>query len=73
MKLSISKYTVNFFIAVLYLILGPLIILKYSIWVDKADMRLMLFGLAVIVYGIFRGYRAYRDYQSQKEDQDEME
>ena len=73
MKLGISKYTVNFVVAVLYLVLGSFIILKYSVWVDKPDMRLMLFGIAVIAYGIFRGYRAYKDSQSQKEDQDEME
>ena len=73
MKLSISKYTVNFFIAVLYLVLGSFIILKYSVWEEKPDMRLTFFGIAVIAYGIFRGYRAYRDYQSQKEDQNEME
>ena len=73
MKLGISKYTVSFFVAVLYLVLGPFIILKYSVWAEKPDMRLVLFGIAVIAYGIFRGYRAYLDYQSQKEEQDDNE
>lgn len=73
MKIGISRYTVNFFVSLLYLVLGILIILKYSVWEDRPDIRFMLFGIAVIAYGIYRGYRAYRDYQTQKEEQDEME
>jgi len=58
---------------VLYLVMGTLIILKYAVWEDQPDMRLSLFGVAVIGYGLFRGYRAYSDYQSQREDSHEME
>ena len=73
MKLSIPKYYVNYFVAVMYLLLGILILLKYSVGQDKPDVWLSLFGVVVIVYGIFRGHRAYREYESEKEDQDEME
>ena len=73
MKIGISKYTVSFFVSLLYLVLGTFIILKYLVWEDKTDIRFTFFGIAVIAYGLFRGYRAYREYQSQKENQDEME
>lgn len=73
MKVRFSKYWVNIFIMILYLVMGMLIILRYSVWQDQSDIKLSLFGVVVIIYGIFRGYRAYKVYQSQKEEQDEKE
>ena len=73
MKLRIPKYFLSFCVVVLYLVSGFLVLLKYSVGQETPDMRLSLFGVVVMAYGIFRGYRAYKEYQSQKEDQDEME
>lgn len=58
---------------VMYLLLGVLILLKYSVGQDKPDVWMSLFGVVVLVYGLFRGYRTYREYESEKEEQDEME
>lgn len=71
MKFRVSKFLYSFFVVVLYLVSGFLVLLKYSVWREEPDMRLSLFGVAVMMYGLFRGYRAYRAYQSEKEDQDE--
>ena len=71
MKFKISKFIYSFFVVVLYLVTGFLVLLKYSVWQEEPSMRLSLFGIAVIIYGLFRGYRGYREYQSQKEEQDE--
>lgn len=71
MKFKISKFIYSFFVVVLYLVSGFLVLLKYSVWQEKPSMRLSLFGIAVIIYGLFRGYRGYREYQSEKEEQDE--
>lgn len=73
MKLRVPRYSISFFIMVLYLVMGSLIILKYSVGQEEPDMRLALFGAVVIIYGIYRGYRAYKDYQTEKEEQNETE
>ena len=73
MKLKIPKYFLSLCVVCLYLVLGFLVLLKYSVGQGEPDIRFSLFGVVVIAYGIFRGYRAYKEYQIQKEDQDEME
>ena len=71
MKLKISKFLYSFFVVVLYLVSGFLVLLKYSVWHEEPSMRLSLFGVAVIIYGLFRGYRGYREYKNEKAEQDE--
>jgi len=71
MKLRVTKYSVSFFIVILYLVMGSFVVWKYSIGQKEPDLKLSLFGFAIIAYGLFRGYRAYKDYQSQQEEQDE--
>ncbi|HET6560217.1 MAG TPA: hypothetical protein VFG54_23010 [Prolixibacteraceae bacterium] len=56
---------------VLYLVSGFLVLLKYSVWREEPDMRLSLFGVVVMIYGLFRGYRGYREYKELQEDRDE--
>lgn len=73
MKLRIPKYYLSFCVVIFYLVSGFLVLLKFSVGQETSDMRLPLFGVVVMAYGIFRGYRAYKEYQSQKEDQNEME
>jgi hypothetical protein len=71
MKFKISKFLYSFFVVVLYLVSGLLVLLKYSVWQEEPSMRLSLFGIAVMIYGLFRGYRGYREYQNQKKEQNE--
>lgn len=63
------KVLYSFFILVLYLLLGILIILKFLVWQEVPSVGLSLFGVVVIAYGFFRWYRAYRAYQSENEDE----
>ena len=71
MKFRVSKFLYSFFVVVLYLVSGFLVLLKYSVWREEPDMRLSLFGVAVMLYGLFRGYRGYKEYKELQEDQDE--
>ena len=73
MKLRIPKYFLSLCVVCIYLVLGFFVLLKYSVGQEEPDIRFSIFGVVVIAYGIFRGYRTYREYQTQKEDQDEME
>jgi len=68
MKIRVIKSLYSFFIVVIYLVLGSLVILKYSVWQEEPSMSLASFGLVVIAYGLFRGYRAYREYKTLKEE-----
>lgn len=71
MKFRVSKFLYSFFVVVLYLVSGFLVLLKYSVWREEPDMRLSLFGVVVILYGLFRGYRGYKEYKELQEDQDD--
>jgi len=73
MKFRVSKFLYSFFVVVLYLVCGFLVILKYSVWREEPDMRLCLFGGAVIIYGLFRGYRGYLEYKEQKKEEEQDE
>ena len=44
--------------------------MKYLVWQEVPSFGMAFFGVAVIAYGIFRGYRAYK---TSKEEQDEVE
>lgn len=69
MKLKNSKILYSLFILVLYLVLGTLLMLKYLVWQEVPSLSHALFGFVVIAYGVFRGYRAYKAYQTEKEDE----
>ena len=72
MKLRISKILYSLLIVVLYLTFGILLLLKYLVWQKIPDISLSIFGILVIIYGLFRGYRGYRAYQKEKEEQNEI-
>lgn len=63
MKLSIPKAFYNFFVVALYVIAGIFLIYNYFYMQEVPDLRMILFAFAVIAYGIYRGYRAYKDYK----------
>ena len=71
MKLNISKVYYSFFIVVLYFFLGILLLYKYVIWQEVPDYRMAGFAVVVFGYGIFRGYRIYREYKRTKEEEND--
>ncbi|MBV5315955.1 MAG: hypothetical protein JZU47_21830 [Prolixibacteraceae bacterium] len=71
MKLKISKGIYNFFVVVLYFLCGILLLFKYLFWQEVPDIRMAAFGIVVLGYGAFRGYRAYRDYKINDEETDQ--
>ena len=73
MKLRISKILYSLLIVVLYLTFGILLLLKYLVWQEVPSISLSIFGVFVIIYGLFRGYRGYKAYQTEKEEQNEMQ
>lgn len=50
-------------IVVLYFVFGTLLIFKYLIWQEVPNLSLVAFGVVVLLYGGFRAYRTYRDFQ----------
>ena len=72
MKLKVSKILYSLIIMVLYLVSGILLILKNLVWQEVPDTGMTVFGVVVIGYGLFRGYRAWQAYQISKDDQDEL-
>ena len=64
MKLKISKVLYSFFIVVLYFLFGVLLLFKYLVWQEVPDIRMAAFGIVVLAYGAFRGYRVYREYKT---------
>jgi predicted negative regulator of RcsB-dependent stress response len=73
MKIKLSKNLFGFFVMFLYLMLGILFILNYSVWQDVPSISLSLFGVVIIAYGLFRGYRSYKAIQIENNEQDEIE
>lgn len=73
MKLNNIKFLYSFFILILYLGLGILLLLKYLVWQEVPNVLMASFGIVVMAYGLFRGYRAYRMYQKSNEELDESE
>lgn len=72
MKLGISKVFYSSVVAVIYLLAGIFLLLKYFLWLEVRNISFAIFGVAIIGYGIFRGYRAYLDYKISKEEEDEL-
>ena len=73
MKTLNPKLIYSFLILVLYAVSGILLLVKYLIWQEVPDWRLGAFGLVVIGYGIFRGYRVWNEYLRNKETDREDE
>jgi predicted membrane chloride channel (bestrophin family) len=67
------KIVYGFFVLVLYLMLGILLLLKFLVWQEVPSFRMASFAIVVIAYGIFRGYRTYKEYQTFNEELDEVE
>lgn len=57
------KIIYSIVIVVLYFVFGTLLIFKYSIWQEVPNFSLVAFGVVVILYGVFRAYRTYRNFQ----------
>jgi predicted membrane protein len=73
MNLRVLKSLYSFFVTALYLVFGFYLLLKYFFWQEEPSISFSVFGLFVLIYGFFRGYRAFKTYQSEKEDEDEIE
>jgi hypothetical protein len=70
MKLKFSKVLYNSIVVILYFVFGTLLLLRYLVWQEAPDFRMAAFGFAVLGYGAFRGYRAYREYKTNDEETD---
>jgi hypothetical protein len=68
MKLKISKILYSFIVMILYFLCGILLLLKYMVWQEVPDIRMAAFGVVVLGYGAFRGFRAYREYKTKDEE-----
>jgi uncharacterized membrane protein len=66
MKIKVSKVLYNSIVVVLYFLFGILLLFKYLVWQEVPDIRMAVFGIVVLVYGTFRGYRAYREYKNER-------
>jgi hypothetical protein len=73
MKLNFSKVLYGFIVMVLYLVIGIFTLLKFWILQDEPNSTMIFFGIAVILYGLFRGYRSYIVSQTPKDEMDEVE
>ena len=52
---------------------GILLLYKYLVWQEVPSVGMASFGIVVILYGFFRGYRGYKAYLTSKKEQDEIE
>jgi len=73
MKLDFSKVLYGYVIMALYLMVGAFCLVKYWIMQDKPNGTMVFFGVAVILYGLFRGYRSYKASQTPNDEMDEDE
>jgi len=73
MKLNFTKVIYGFVVMALYLIIGAFALLKYVFWSDQKNIGMIIFGVVVILYGLFRGYRSYTAAQITKDEKDEYE
>ncbi len=71
MKLGIAKIIYALFIAVMYIVFGILLLLKYLVWQKEPNISIGLFGIVMVGYGIFRGYRGYKSYNDSIEKQED--
>jgi len=65
------KFLYRFLISVIYFLFGTLLLLKYLVWQEVPSFSIALFGVVVMAYGFFRGYRAYMAYKIAKDEQDD--
>lgn len=72
MKIKVSKNLYDLLVMVLYLVLGTLFLLKYSVWEEVPSISLSLFSVVVIIYGLFRGYRGYKAFKIEKDDRNNI-
>jgi hypothetical protein len=73
MKLNFSKVLYGFVVMTLYLIVGIFTLLKFWYFQDEPNYTMVFFGAAVILYGLFRGYRSYIASQIPNDERDENE
>lgn len=66
MKIKVSKVLYNSIVVVLYFLFGILLLFKYLVWQEVPDIRMAVFGIVVLAYGTFRGYRAYQEYKNER-------
>lgn len=66
MKIKVSKVLYNSIVVVLYFLFGILLLFKYLVWQEVPDIRMAVFGIVVLAYGTFRGYRAHREYKNER-------
>jgi len=73
MKLNITKVAYGFVVMALYLMIGTFALMKYVFWTGESNIGMAVFGVVVILYGLFRGYRSYKASQVPTDEQDEVE
>jgi hypothetical protein len=73
MKLNFSKVLYGFVVMALYLIIGIFTLLKFWYFQSEPNSTMVFFGIAVILYGLYRGYRSYMASQTPNDEMDEDE
>ena len=74
MKLNITtKVIYGFVVMALYLMIGAFALTKYLFWNENPNIGMTIFGVVVILYGLYRGYRSYTAAQLAKDEKDENE
>jgi hypothetical protein len=70
MKVNFTKVIYGFIVMALYLMIGAFALTKYWILSDQKNTGMIIFGLVVILYGLYRGYRSYAAAQIAKNEKD---
>jgi hypothetical protein len=70
MKLNFSKVLYGFVVMALYLVIGVFTLVKFWLLQDEPNYSMVAFGVLIIVYGIYRGYRSYIASQTPKDEID---
>lgn len=73
MKLNFSKVLYGFIVMTLYLVIGIFTLIKFWYLQKEFNFTMVFFGVAVILYGLFRGYRSYMASQIPNDERDEDE
>jgi len=73
MKLNFTKVIYGFVIMALYLIIGIFVLVKNLFGHEQSNTGMVIFGVVVIIYGLYRGYRSYKSGQTQNDEKDEVE
>ena len=53
--------------------IGTFALVKYLVWTEQPNTGMVIFGVVVILYGLYRGYRSYKASQIVKNEKDEVE